>query len=144
MVDTEGQVKEIEHVLPHRYPFRMIDRVVELDPGQRVVALKAISADDFFCAGHFPGTPCIAEVLIVEAMAQAGGIVFLSTKGEGAGILVRVEEMQFHRTVRPGAELILSAEMEFSFGAMAKVRVKAEAGGETVAQGIVVVAEGQR
>ena len=144
MVDVERRIREIEHVLPHRYPFRMIDRVVEVDPGQRVVALKAISADDFFLAGHFPGAPCMPEVLIIEALAQTGGIVLLSTKGEGAGILVKVEEMQFHRTVRPGTELILSAEMEFSFGSMAKVRVKAEAAGKTVAQGMVVVAEGKR
>jgi 3-hydroxyacyl-[acyl-carrier-protein] dehydratase len=135
----------MEGALPHRYPFRMIDRVMELEPGHRAVAVKEVSLDDFFLAGHFPHDPCMPEALIVEALAQAGGIAMLSAKEEEEiGFLVKVEEMQFHKTVRPGAHLTLSAEVEFSFGEMAKVRVKAEAEGETVAQGIVVLAGGKR
>ena len=134
----------MEGALPHRYPFRMIDRVMELEPGRRAVAVKAVSLEDFFLEGHFPHDPCMPEALIVEALAQAGGIAMLSAKEEGIGFLVKVEEMQFHKTVRPGAQLTLSAEVEFSFGEMAKVRVKAEAEGETVAQGIVVLAGGNR
>lgn len=134
----------MEGALPHRYPFRMIDRVMALEPGRRAVAVKAVSLEDFFLEGHFPHDPCMPEALIVEALAQAGGIAMLSAKEEGIGFLVKVEEMQFHKTVRPGAQLTLSAEVEFSFGEMAKVRVKAEAEGETVAQGIVVLAGGNR
>ena len=133
----------MEKALPHRYPFLMVDRVLELEPGHRAVAVKVISLDDFFLPGHFPHDPCVPEDLIVEALAQTSGIALLSAKQEGMGMLVKIEEMQFHKTVRPGSELILSAEVEFSFGEMAKVRVKAEAEGETVAQGIVVLAAGK-
>ncbi|MBN1254731.1 MAG: 3-hydroxyacyl-ACP dehydratase FabZ [Deltaproteobacteria bacterium] len=137
-------MRKMEGALPHRYPFRMIDRMVELEPGRRAVAVKAVSLEDFFLEGHFPHDPCMPEALIVEALAQAGGIAMLSAKEEGIGFLVKVEEMQFHKTVRPGAQLTLSAEVEFSFGEMAKVRVKAESEGKTVAQGIVVLAAGKR
>ena len=137
-------MRKMERTLPHRYPFRMVDRVVELEPGRRAVAVKAVSLDDFFLEGHFPRNPCVPEVLIVEALAQTGGIALLSARDDGMGVLVKVEEMQFHKTVRPGAQLTLFAEVEFSFGEMAKVRVKAESGGETVAQGVVVLAGGKR
>ena len=133
-------MRKLEHLLPHRFPFRMVDRVVELEPGRRAVAVKAVSFDDFFLEGHFSHNPCVPEVLIVEALAQTGGIALLSAKDDGMGVLVKVEEMQFHKTVGPGAHLTLFADVEFSFGEMAKVRVKAELGGETVAQGVVVLA----
>ena len=133
----------MESSLPHRYPFRMIDRVLLLEPGQRAVAVKAVSLDDFFLPGHFPHDPCMPEDLIVEALAQTGGVALLSAKEAGMGFLVKIEEMQFQKTIRPGALLTLSAEVDFSFGEMAKVRVKAEAEGDTVAQGILVLAAGK-
>ena len=137
-------MRKLEHLLPHRFPFRMVDRVMELEPGRRAVAVKAVSFDDFFLEGHFPHNPCVPETLIVEALAQTGGIALLSAKDGGMGVLVKVEEMQFHKTVSPGAQLTLVAEVEFSFGEMAKVRVKAESAGEAVAQGVVVLAGGKR
>jgi len=136
-------MSRMENILPHRFPFRMVDRVVKLEPGRRAVAVKAVSLDDFFLDGHFPHDPCMPEVLIVEALAQTGGIALLSAKEGTAGVLVKVEEMTFTKTIRPGDHLILSAEVEFRFGEMAKVRVKAESGGETVAEGIVVLAGGK-
>ena len=136
-------MKEMEHLLPHRFPFRMVDRVMELEPGRRAVAVKTVSLDDFFLEGHFPYQPCVPEVFIVEALAQTGGIALLSAKEEVAGVLVKIEEMAFTKTIKPGDQLTLFAEVEFSFGGMAKVRVKAESGGETVAQGVVVLAEGK-
>jgi 3-hydroxyacyl-[acyl-carrier-protein] dehydratase len=143
MVDTAENLKKIKQVLPHRYPFLMIDSVVTVDPGRRAVAVKTISLDDFFIGGHFPQRPSLPEALIVEALAQTGGIAMLSAKEGGMGMLVRVEEMQFVKTVRPGNLLTLAAEVEFSFGGMAKVRVKAESGGEMVAHGILVLAKGK-
>jgi 3-hydroxyacyl-[acyl-carrier-protein] dehydratase len=143
MVAPEVKMKNIEGALPHRYPFRMIDQVVELEPGQRAVAVKTISFDDFFIKGHFPQDPSMPEVLIVEALAQTGGVALLSAQEEGMGFLVKVEEMQFNKTITPGDLLTLFADVEFSFGEMAKVRVKAEVGGETVAQGILVLAAGK-
>lgn len=133
----------MEKTLPHRYPFLMIDRLMKLEPGRRAVAIKAISLDDFFLEGHFPQNPCMPEALIVEALAQTGGIAMMSAKEEGMGILVKVEEMQFTKIIRPGVQLTLFAEVEFSFGDMAKVRVKAESEGEIVARGILVLAQGK-
>jgi len=133
----------MEQALPHRYPFLMIDRVMEVEPGRRAVAVKTISLDDFFFAGHFPHNPCLPEALIVEALAQTGGIAMLSAKDAGMAFLVKVEEMQVTKTIKPGDILTLSAEVEFSFGEMAKVKVRAESEGETVAQGIVVLAQGK-
>lgn len=133
----------MEQALPHRYPFLMIDRVMEVEPGRRAVAVKTISLDDFFLAGHFPHNPCLPEALIVEALAQTGGIAMLSAKEAGVAFLVKVEEMRFTKTIKPGDLLTLSAEVEFSFGEMAKVKVRAESEGETVAQGIVVLAQGK-
>ena len=133
----------MEQVLPHRYPFLMIDRVMEVEPGRRAVAVKTISLDDFFLAGHFPHNPCLPEALIVEALAQTGGIAMLSAKEAGMAFLVKVEEMQFTKTIKPGDILTLSAEVEFSFGEMAKIKVRAESEGETVAEGIVVLAQGE-
>ena len=83
------------------------------------------------------------EALIVEALAQTGGIALLSAKEGGMGFLVKVEEMQFDKAITPGVLLTLSADVEFSFGEMAKVRVKAETEGETVAQGVLVLAAGK-
>ncbi len=143
MVETAEYIKKMEQALPHRYPFLMIDCVMEVDPGRRAVAIKTISLDDFFLAGHFPHNPCLPEALIVEALAQTGGIAMLSAEEAGMAFLVRVEEMQVTKTIRPGDILTLSAEVEFSFGEMAKVKVRAESEGETVAQGIVVLAQGK-
>jgi 3-hydroxyacyl-[acyl-carrier-protein] dehydratase len=81
------------------------------------------------------------ETLIVEALAQTGGIAMLSAKEAGMAFLVKVEEMQFTKTIKPGDLLTLSAEVEFSFGEMTKLKVRAESEGETVAEGIVVLAQ---
>jgi 3-hydroxyacyl-[acyl-carrier-protein] dehydratase len=144
MVDPQEGMKNMEGILPHRYPFLMIDQVVELEPGRRAVTVKAVSVDDFFLAGHVHQGPSLPEVLIVEALAQTGGLAMLSAKEGGIGILVKVEEMTFIKTMRPGDQLTLYADVEFTFGEMAKVRVKAEAEGETIAQGILVLAQGKR
>lgn len=143
MVATAEYMRKMVQLLPHRYPFLMIDCVRELEPGHRAVAIKTISLDDFFLSGHFPHHPCLPEALLVEALAQTGGIAMLSTKEAGMAFLVRVDEMQFTKTIKPGDCLTLSAEVEFSFGEMAKVRVRAESEGETVAEGIVVLAQGR-
>ncbi|MBW2038095.1 MAG: 3-hydroxyacyl-ACP dehydratase FabZ [Deltaproteobacteria bacterium] len=136
--------QDVKKGLPHCYPFLMIDRVIELEPGRRAIAIKVVSFDDFFLSGHYPRDPCIPEGLILEALAQTGGIALLSTREGGTGVLVKVEEMKFEKALRPGGRLKLCAEVEFRFSGMAKVRVRAEAEGETVAQGVLVLAEGTR
>jgi 3-hydroxyacyl-[acyl-carrier-protein] dehydratase len=144
MVDSQEGMSDIGKILPHRYPFLLIDRVVALEPGRRAVTVKGVSIDDFFLAGNSRQDPALPEALIVEALAQTGGLAMLSAKEGGIGILAKAEEMTFIKSVLPGDQLTLSAEVEFSFGEMAKVMVKAEVEGEVVAQGILVLAQGKR
>ncbi|MBM3333405.1 3-hydroxyacyl-ACP dehydratase FabZ [Candidatus Sumerlaeota bacterium] len=102
-------VVDILKSLPHRYPFLLLDRVVEFQPGQRLVALKNVTINEPFFQGHFPGEPVMPGVLILEAMAQAGGLlVGLSRPGEaGLCMLASVRNARFRRPVRPGDQLRL-------------------------------------
>lgn len=106
--------REIMAILPHRYPFLLIDRVTELDPGTRVVAEKLVSANEPQFMGHFPGNPVMPGVLIVEAMAQAGAVAALSLPAY-AGKLVLfagIDACRFKRVVRPGDLLRLEVTLE--------------------------------
>ena len=107
-------IQEIMTILPHRYPVVMIDRILELIPGERVVALKNVTINEPFFQGHFPGKPIMPGVLIVEAMAQAGGILaFSSLPEELQGTLVYflgMDKVKFRRPVLPGDALVLDVK----------------------------------
>ena len=109
MMITFG-IKEIMKFLPHRYPFLLIDRVVELVSGERITALKNVTINEPFFQGHFPGTPIMPGVLILEAMAQAGGILALDSMPEalrGAVIyFMGMDKVRFRKPVVPGDQLI--------------------------------------
>lgn len=108
------EFKDILDILPHRYPFLLIDRVLELDPGKSVVALKNVTANEPFFQGHFPGQPVMPGVLIVEAMAQAAAIMYDGDKriSDGLRLLVGIDKARFKRQVVPGDQLILKASSE--------------------------------
>ncbi|MEP6908832.1 MAG: 3-hydroxyacyl-ACP dehydratase FabZ [Actinomycetota bacterium] len=133
---------EIEAILPHRDPFLLIDEVVELEPGTRVVARKLVRPDEWYLAGHFPGRPIMPGVLIVEAMAQAGAIAVLSEE-ENRGRLALfggIDNVRFKRIVEPGDELELTCVLEQVRGPIGKGRAEARVGGELAARGLLTFA----
>ena len=131
--------------LPHSFPFRMIDRIIEIEKGRKAIALKNVSMDEPHFSGHFQNDPVMPGVLILEAMAQTGGLAFQSSfeKEEGIPVLARIEEFRLKKRVIPGDRLIIEAEVLHVFSNLAKVRVLARVAGELVAEGTLVLAKGQ-
>jgi len=129
--------------LPHSFPFRMIDRIIEIEKGRRAIALKNVSIDEPHFSGHFQNDPVMPGVLILEAMAQTGGLAFQSSfeKEEGIPVLAAVEEFRLKRKAIPGDQLIIEAEVLHVFSNLAKVRVLARVVGELVAEGTLVLAK---
>ncbi len=124
MTDTPNPVKlpldveQIQDLLPHRYPFLLVDRVIAVDPGQRIVALKNVSINEPFFAGHFPGHPIMPGVLIVEAMAQAAGVLVRLTAAQDGDhtkplfYLVKVDRARFTAMVVPGDQLRMEVSIK--------------------------------
>lgn len=105
---------EIMKLLPHRYPMLLIDRILEIDPGKRIVGLKNVSANEQFFQGHFPGAPVMPGVLIIEAMAQCSAVLFLRDIPDRATKLFLfggVDKARFRKPVVPGDQLIIECEM---------------------------------
>ena len=122
----------------------MIDRILEIEKGKKAIALKNVSIDEPYFLGHFPKEPILPAVLMVEAMAQTGGLAFHSSfekEEEGIPLLARVEEFRLKRSVIPGDQLIIEAEVLHIFSDLAKVKVLAKVEGETVAEGTLIVAK---
>jgi 3-hydroxyacyl-[acyl-carrier-protein] dehydratase len=136
---------EILRSLPHAFPFRMIDRILDVEKGKRAIALKNVSKDEPYFWGHFPKEPMMPGVLILEAMAQTGGLAFESSfeRGEdGVPILARIEEFRLKKRVIPGDQLIIEAEILHIFSNLAKVKVLAKVAEETAAEGTLILAKG--
>jgi UDP-3-O-[3-hydroxymyristoyl] N-acetylglucosamine deacetylase/3-hydroxyacyl-[acyl-carrier-protein] dehydratase len=111
----EGElgIEEIKEILPHRQPFLFVDKILYLEKGKRAVGLKYVTKDDYYFKGHFPGKPVMPGVLIIEAMAQVGGVMMLSleqNRGKLAYFLA-ANNVKFRKTVLPGDELILEVEV---------------------------------
>jgi 3-hydroxyacyl-[acyl-carrier-protein] dehydratase len=133
---------EIEAILPHRDPFLLIDEVVELEPGVRVVARRRVREDEWYFAGHFPGRPIMPGVLIVEAMAQTGAIAVLceeQNRGRLA-LFAGIDGVRFKRIVEPGEELELTCDLERVRGPVGKGRAEARVAGELAARGTLTFA----
>jgi 3-hydroxyacyl-[acyl-carrier-protein] dehydratase len=107
-------IQEILDFLPHRYPFLLIDRVLELEPAKRLVAIKNVTINEPFFQGHFPGYPIMPGVLVVEAMAQAGGIIMMAELPDRETKLVvftGIERAKFRRPVTPGDQLRIEVDV---------------------------------
>ncbi|MGH9462547.1 MAG: 3-hydroxyacyl-ACP dehydratase FabZ [Vicinamibacteria bacterium] len=134
---TGLDIQQIMERLPHRYPFLLIDRVLEFDPGRRILALKNVTFNEEFFQGHFPGQPIMPGVLILEAMAQAGGILVLPSDGSAAGkafYLVAIEHAKFRRTVVPGDRLTIELNVMRARGNFRKLAGRAEVDGQLAAE----------
>jgi 3-hydroxyacyl-[acyl-carrier-protein] dehydratase len=128
---------DVQKILPHRYPFLLIDKVVEMEEGKSVKAIKNVTINEPFFQGHFPGNPIMPGVLICEALAQAGAIMLLSTpenKGK-LGVFTGINNFKFRRQVVPGDTLELNAELITYRHGMGKANVKATVEGQVAAMG---------
>lgn len=131
-------VRAVMAALPHRYPMLLVDRVEEIIPDRSIVAIKAVSINEGFFAGHFPGRPIMPGVLIVEALAQAAGILAVESLGlAGSGKLVyfmAIEGAKFRNPVEPGCLLRLEAEFVQKRATVCKFAGKALVDGKVVAE----------
>ncbi|MEB3288690.1 MAG: 3-hydroxyacyl-ACP dehydratase FabZ [Leptolyngbya sp.] len=136
-MQTTYTTEEIQALLPHRYPFALVDRILDYVPGKRAVGLKNVTFNEPHFQGHFPGRPLMPGVLIVEAMAQVGGVVLSQIEGvEGLCVFAGIDKVRFRRPVVPGDQLIMTVELlaikRMRFGKMAG---RAEVNGQLVCEG---------
>jgi 3-hydroxyacyl-[acyl-carrier-protein] dehydratase len=130
-------IEAIMATLPHRYPFLLVDKILELEPGKRAVGIKNVTYNEGFFSGHFPDRPMMPGVLIVEAMAQVGGILLLMTTGNDGKIALfaGMDKIRFRRMVVPGDQLVSEVEIIRVKGSFGKVRVTGRVDGQVAAEG---------
>ena len=142
-------VMEIMKFLPHRYPFLLVDRIVELDPPQRIVGLKNVTMNEEFFQGHFPGAPVMPGVLILEAMAQVGGILLYremsdEDKCKKLVYFTGIEAAKFRRPVVPGDQLRMEIEMVHRRSNFGKLAGRALVDGKLAAEAVEMFAIADR
>jgi len=138
-------VMAIQHLLPHRYPFLLVDRVVEFEANKRILGIKNVTINEPYFQGHFPGHPVMPGVLVIEALAQAGGILTQLSHQSGANdklfYLVKIDAAKFSRMVVPGDRLELHVEIKRTIRNMALYQGVARVDGEQVACAEILCAE---
>jgi 3-hydroxyacyl-[acyl-carrier-protein] dehydratase len=135
---TTFNLQEIHKLLPHRYPFALVDKIIDFVRGDKAVGVKNVSYNEGFFQGHFPGYPLMPGVLIIEAMAQVGGIVLTHLPEYKGGLFVftGIDGVRFRRQVVPGDQLIMTVELlSFKRGRFAKMKARAEVDGHLAADG---------
>lgn len=135
------KIEQIQKFIPHRFPFLLVDRVKELHPGRSIVALKNVSANEPFFQGHFPGKMIMPGVLIVEAIAQAGGILLYHSIPDPQHtfvVLSKIDNTKFRRQVVPGDQLEIEAEILKLKGKYCHLKGRATVEGEVAAEGEMV------
>ena len=131
-------INKILKILPHRYPFILVDRILEIDPGKRIVGIKNVTINEPFFQGHFPGFPIVPGVLIIEAMAQTWGICVFALQPEEAEnknlFFSGIDKARFRKPVIPGDQMYLEMELIKHRGTLWKFKGKATVKGELVAE----------
>ena len=133
---------DIEKIIPHRYPFLLVDRIVEVEEGKRGVGIKNVTGNEWFFQGHFPGNKVMPGVLIVEAMAQVAAVTLLkdSDSGGKTPMFAGIEGMRFRKPVVPGDQLRMEFTLEKLRGPVGKGHVKATVDGKVAAEGNIMFA----
>ncbi len=133
-------IQRIMDMIPHRFPFLMIDRVVEFDPGERAVGIKNVSINEPFFQGHFPNRPVMPGVMIVEAMAQTAGVLVVATLGpdaEGSDVyFMTIDNVRFRKPVTPGDSLRVDVTKQHRRGNVWKFKGDVTVDGATVAEAV--------
>jgi 3-hydroxyacyl-[acyl-carrier-protein] dehydratase len=130
------EAADIMRIIPHRYPFLLVDRIVELEPGRRAVGIKAVTANEPQFAGHFPDRPIMPGVLMVEALAQTSGVAVMTLdeyRGK-LGLFAGIDDCRFRRLVQPGDTLRLEVTVEKLRGMFGRVRGVASVDGEVAVE----------
>lgn len=146
-LSKNDRMNELLQRMPHSFPFRLIDRILEIEPGKRAVSLKNVSIDEPYFQGHFPNDPVIPSSLLLEALAQTGGLAFHSSfenEGKEVPFLARIDEFRLKGKAIPGDQIIMEAHVLNIFSNLAKVKVFAKIEGEPIAEGVFVLARGGR
>jgi UDP-3-O-[3-hydroxymyristoyl] N-acetylglucosamine deacetylase/3-hydroxyacyl-[acyl-carrier-protein] dehydratase len=133
------EIRDIQKLLPHRYPFLLVDRVLEVEEGARAVGLKNVSFNEEFFQGHFPGQPIMPGVLQLEALAQLSGVLLLRSSADSNRIayILGIDDVKFRKTVVPGDQLILEAELKRMRERTAQVQVRATVDGKPVTEATI-------